>query len=285
MVISHEFEYIKPATLDEVASSLSRYKDKARILAGGTDLNVQLKEDRETPDVLIDIKGIPGLNMIELEKGELRIGAGVTFSDLIASPVVKGFFHMLWEASTTVASVGTRNRATLAGNICSAVPSLDSGPALLCYDAKIIARNKKGERAVSIHDWFTGPKKTALKSDEFVTHIIIPVLAMKNGTSYMKLGRYSGEDLAQAGVGVVVTADLNYRVAYCAVGPVPKRSSRIEALLKGKNPDKNLIQEAQKIAVSEIAPITDIRATKEYRAHMISVMLERGLRTASERIA
>ncbi len=284
MVISHEFEYIKPTTLNEVTDSLSKHGDKARILSGGTDLTVRLKEDIETPDIVIDIKGISELNRFKFANNELTIGAGVTFSDIIASAEIKKSFYMLWEAATTVASVGTRNRATLVGNICSAVPSLDSGPALLCYDAKVLVKSKTGERVISIHDWFIGPKKTALKKDELVTDIVIPQLTIKNGACYMKLGRYAGEDLAQAGVGVIVSADLNYHIAYCAVGPVPKRSWQIEALLKGKNPDKNLIQEAQKIAVSETSPITDIRASKEYRSHMISVMLERGLRIAADRL-
>jgi len=284
MSLTHDFEYFKPKTLNEALDFLAQFGSKAKILAGGTDLILRIKEGFETPDALIDVKGIKELNRIELVDNVLFIGANITFSELIESEIIKDNFHLLWESSKTVASVGTRNRATITGNICSAVPSLDSGPALLVYNAEVLVKNSKGERKISIHDWFIAPKKTAIKSDEMVIGLLIHKHGKKNGTCYMKLGRYTGEDLAQAGVGILVSEENEYRIAFCAVGPIPKRFTKIEALLNGKTLNGELIKEAQLLALSEISPITDIRATKEYRNHMIQVMIERGLKTSIERL-
>ena len=285
MAISHEFNYEKPVSLDGALALLSRYKGSAKILAGATDLAVQLKEGTQTPQCLIDIKGLSELDTLEIQKGHLVIGANVTFQRLVESDLVRRELPMLSESALTVASIGVRNRATIAGNICSAVPSLDAGPVLLVYDAVVVVKGEKGAREIKITDWFKAPRKTALGDDELVVEIRIPIPGVKHRGVYVKLGRYRGEDLAQAGVGVLVTESSVYKVAFNAVGPVPMRSARLEALLDGKSLDDALIQQARSLVPEEIAPITDIRASKEYRIHMCQVMLERSLRAASDLLA
>jgi carbon-monoxide dehydrogenase medium subunit len=282
MPISHEFIYCKPPNLEEVLKTLAEYGNSAYILAGGTDLVVKIKEGLEEPRIVIDIKGIEVLKKIEQKGNMLQIGALVTFTDLINSEIIKTKFPLIWDASKTVASVGIRNRATIVGNICSAVPSLDSGPAMLNYEAIICLKSSKGERNIPISQWFTGPKKTIRNVDEMVTSIIIPIPQEKHAVYYGKLGRYSGEDLAQAGIGIIGFASKQYRISFCAVGPVPKRSEKLEALLNGKELNDKLIEKAKKIIEEEISPITDIRATKEYRMHVMKVMFERGLKKVSE---
>jgi carbon-monoxide dehydrogenase medium subunit len=283
-VISHEFEYIKPKDIVELTELLSQYKTKARILSGGTDLIVRIKDGFEFPDLLIDIKGINELKELKFDKETLFIGACITFNELIDSNIVKDNYPLLWEAAKSVASTAIRNRATLVGNICSAVPSLDSGPALLIYEAEVILKSKDGERIVNINEFFTGPRKTVLKEDEFVYGVKVPHPKKKNGGAYVKLGRYNGEDLAQVGIGVLVLDGNEYRVAHCAVGPVSARARKIENLLNGKKLNDLLIEEAKKLIEEEISPITDIRATKEYRMHMAKVMFERALKTAVDRM-
>lgn len=278
MPITHEFKYLRPTSLDEALKTLAEYGNTARILAGGTDLVGKIKEGFEEPSILIDIKNIPNLGEISKKESEIHIGANVTFTDLINSTLIKEELPLIWEASKTVASVGTRNRATIVGNFCSAVPSLDSGPALLNYDAIVCLKSSKGERKMPITQWFIGPKKTMHNPDELVTGIIVPVPKIKNAVYYGKLSRYSGEDLAQAGVGIIGFADKTFRIAFCAVGPVPKRSEKLETLLNGKDINDELIEKCKKIIEEEISPITDIRSTKEYRMHMIKVMLERGIK-------
>lgn len=280
MPIAHEFEYKKVTGIEDAVELLAEYGDKAKILAGGTDLTVHIKEDHIAPDLVIDIKGIEEFKDLYFDGKKLFIGANVTFSEIIKSQEVKDNFRMLWEASETVASVGIRNLATVAGNICSAVPSLDSAPALLAYDAKIHVQSSKAVRTIDIKEWFLGVKKTAIKPDELLTSITLSLPEEKSASCYKKLGRYAGEDLAQAGIGILSMTNKHYKIAVCAVGPVPKRAIKTEKFLNGKDLTKENIKEAQKIIETEISPITDIRASKEYRTHMIKIMLERGLKEA-----
>lgn len=283
MPATHDFEYFKPLSWEETTELLNKFGATAKILAGGTDLVLKIKEDNEKPDALIDIKAINDVDKIEVNGDKIFIGAGVTFSQIIDSEMMKSELNLLWEAARTVASVGTRNRATMVGNICSAVPSLDSGPPLLVYDAKVNLISINEKRSVSISEWFTGPKKTAIKTGEVVVNVEISIPPKPNGTCYVKLGRYSGEDLAQAGVGIMADNNFNYKIAFCAVGPIPKRIAKIEELLKGKPLSDDIIEEAKNIISHEISPITDIRASKEYRLHIAEIMLERGLKIAERR--
>ncbi|MDA3872110.1 MAG: xanthine dehydrogenase family protein subunit M [Candidatus Marinimicrobia bacterium] len=275
MAILNDFEYEQPKNLKETFILLSKFQDKAKILAGGTDLIVNLKEELAKPKIVIDIKGITELNKIDISADNIFIGAGITFTEIMESTFIKEKLPILWEASKKVASIGIRNRATIVGNICSAVPSLDSAPALLVYNAEVIVQNEKNNRIISIHDWFVRPKKTTLNPDELVLGIKIPIV--KHAGVYEKLGRYKGEDLAQAGIGIFVDEKMNYRFAYCAVGPIPKRMKKLEEFLKGKVISNELIEEATELIPDEISPISDIRSSKEYRTHMMKVMFKRGL--------
>ena len=284
MIIAHEFDYFKPSSIDEAIKLLNKYGAKARILSGGTDLVVRIKDGFETPDAVIDIKGLDELKVLDFKDNKLIVGTLTTFNELIDSEVVKEKFPLLWESAKSVASMGIRNRATMVGNICSAVPSLDSGPALLLYEATVVVKGKDGERRIPIEEWFLGPRKTALKEGELVEYIEIPLPQKKHAGCYVKLGRYNGEDLAQVGVGVLALEGNEYRVAFCAVGPKPTRAKKIEELLNGKELSDSLIEEAKKLVEEEISPITDIRATKEYRMHMAKVMLDRALKAAVGRL-
>ncbi|RLC58115.1 MAG: xanthine dehydrogenase family protein subunit M [Candidatus Cloacimonadota bacterium] len=275
MAILNDFKYYKPQEINETLQLLSEFKENAKILAGGTDLIVHLKEDLVKTENVIDIKGITQLNKIDISKDNIFLGSGVTFTEIIESPELKDKLPILWEASKKVASIGIRNRATVVGNICSAVPSLDSAPALLVYDAEIVVQSKNGKRNISIHNWFTGPKQTILKPEELVLGINIPITI--HAGVYEKLGRYRGEDLAQAGIGIFVDEIKNYRFAYCAVGPVPKRMKKLEDFLQGKEISDKLLEEAAELIPNEISPISDIRSSKEYRIHMMKVMFKRGL--------
>jgi carbon-monoxide dehydrogenase medium subunit len=275
MAITCEYRYERPKTLQQALGLLAEYKEKAKILAGGTDLVVHLKEDMAAPELVLDLKSIQQFKRLEINSDSCFIGAGVTFTELIESSQIKAKFPILWSSSETVASVGVRNRATLVGNICSAVPSLDAGPALLVYQAKIHVQSKQGKRVIPIDAWFTGPKRTSLQADELVLGVEMP-LGKHIGT-YEKLGRYRGEDLAQAGIAIYLTEDWQYRVAHCAVGPVADRMPALEKFLQGKKLQPQLWEEAAALIPAEISPISDIRSSAEYRIHMMQVMFKRGL--------
>jgi len=284
MPITTEFEYLKPKDMDEALHVFSLYREKARALAGGTDLVVHLKENLARPEVVVDIKGLPELAGLTQKGGTLRLGALVTFSDLLDSPLIKGKFPLLWEAALTVASVGVRNRATVAGNICSAVPSADSAPVLAVYEAEVLTRSLKGERRLPIGEWFTGPKKTALLPDEIVTAIELKLPEKKHAGCYMKLSRYDGEDLAQGGIAALAFSDNTYRLAVCALGPKPARCPGTEAVINGNKLGEKLLSKAKEAILREVSPISDIRSSKEYRLHMTQIMLGRALETAVARL-
>ncbi|MBZ5535626.1 MAG: xanthine dehydrogenase family protein subunit M [Acidobacteriia bacterium] len=283
MAIAHQFEYLKPHRLAEAVKTFARYGNRAQLLAGGTDLIGLIADDAVRPDVVIDLKGLAGLSRIELKNGILSVGALVTFSDLRQSPIIAKKFPVIREMTEWVASLGIRNRATMVGNICSAVPCCDSGPILLIYDAAVLVSGPLRKRKIPITDWFTGPRNTALKRGEIVTGLAIPLPKKKHAACFVKLKRYDGGDLAQASVAVLALAGNSYRVAFGSVAPSPIRAPKIEAHLEGKALSDTLLEEAVQLVPEEIAPITDIRATREYRAQMIGVMLKRGLRTAASR--
>jgi carbon-monoxide dehydrogenase medium subunit len=283
VVIANEFDYRRPATLAEVTEILANYSGSVHVLAGGTDLVAWLRDDAIAPDLVVDIKNVPGLHDLRFDGDTLRIGALVTFTDLIESDAVKENAPLLAEMSETVASHGIRNRATMIGNICSAVPSCDAGPVLLAYDTTVHLTGPDGDRSIDINDWFLGLRQTARTDDEVVTHLTIAL--RPHGGVYVKLMRYGGEDLAQAAVGIVAYADHEYRVAFGAVAPTPIRSARIEDALRGKPLDDTVIADAIAMVRGEISPITDIRASAEYRTRMTEVMLKRGLVAAVERLA
>jgi CO/xanthine dehydrogenase FAD-binding subunit len=285
MPIACAFEYHKPADLARACEILGRYGKNAAVLAGGTDLLVWMKEGVRSPQAVVDVKGIGALHRLEVHDEALIVGACVTFTELLESGVVRNQLPLLWECSHSMASVGVRNRATLAGNICSAVPCLDGAPALLNYEADVLLESADGGRQIPLREWFLGPRRTAMREGEMVAAIGIPIPQRKNGACYVKLGRYRGEDLAQVGVGILALEGHEYRVAFCAVGPVPTRASKIEALLNGHPLTEEAVRAAQRLLPEEISPITDIRASQEYRMHMARIMLARGLAAAAARLA
>jgi CO/xanthine dehydrogenase FAD-binding subunit len=285
MALAHQFEYFRPSEIQEAVGILSQAGDRAQILAGGTDLIPWIGEELLFPEVLVDIKGIGELPGIVMGEHDIRIGALVTFSELIDSDLIRQRLPVVFEMARTVASPGIRNRATLVGNICSAVPSCDAGPVLLVHQAEVLVQSASGERSVPMKEWFLGPRKTALQVGEVVTGVLLPLPERKQNGCYVKLGRYRGEDLAQASVAILALPDDRYRIAFGAVAPTPVRAPRTESLIAGNELTDEIIAQAQRLAPEEIVPITDIRATERYRLHMVTVMLERGLRAARHRLA
>jgi CO/xanthine dehydrogenase FAD-binding subunit len=285
MSIACEFEYAKPTGLKEALGLLARNVAGGSVpLAGGTDLVAWLRDGAVSPGALVDIKGLEELDGIRVKDNKLWLGANATFAEIVESPRVRKQAPLLAESSGMVASVGVRNRATVGGNICSAVPCCDSGPTLLVYEAAIHVATQRGMKSIPAVKWFLGPRRTALAKGGIVVGISIPLA--KHAGAFAKLKRYRGEDLAQASVAVRVDAKGIWRVAYGSVAPTPIRGPKVERLLKGqKNPSDELLARAAVLAEAEVAPITDIRGSKEYRRLMVGVMLKRTVRLAAERLA
>lgn len=286
MTIAHRFEYERPDSLHGVIEALVQYAGRARILAGGTDLIGWIREDIITPEAVIDIKALEELKTIQYADDTLSIGALVTFNQLLDSENIRREFPLVFEMAGRVASNGVRNRATMAGNICSAVPCNDSGPVLMVYEATLQVAGPGGKRDIPALEWFLGPRKTALRPDEVLTGIILKKPACAHAGCWLKLGRYKGEDLAQASTAILLLEEhQEVRLAFGSVAPTPIRGTRIEERLTGKPADAALIAEARSMLPELIAPITDVRASREYRLHMVGVMLERGLPAVAERLA
>jgi carbon-monoxide dehydrogenase medium subunit len=283
MTLTRSFTYVKPGSLPEALALLTEHGREAAVLAGGTDLVSWMRDALVAPEVVIDLKGVPGLGSIALVDGTLSLGALATFSDVLRSPVVAAAFPVLVEMAGTVASVGIRNRATVAGNLCSAVPSNDAGPVLLAAGANLQIATREGERTIPLADWFLGPRRTSLAEGELVTGITIP-LPGSHGGCYLKLGRYRGEDLAQASVAVLALPGGRYRIAFGAVAPAVFRATSIEACLEGRALDEAALAEVAGLVAGAISPISDLRASAEYRTHMCRVMLVRALRAAAGRL-
>ncbi len=278
-----KFEYVRPGTIGEALAFLSENKGQAKLLAGGTDLIPQLKK-REIgkPVYVVDLKAIPGLDAISYDAASgLTIGPLATMNAVGFHPAVLEKFNALSQAALSMASPQVRNRGTITGNICNAVPSADSAPALLALGASVKIAGPKGERIVRLDEFFTGPRKTVLGDDELVTGIVVPNQDPEYRGVYLKLSPRHSMDLAVVGVAAVGVLDggvcKNVRIALGAVAPTPIRSPMAEGLLEGKAVNPALIDEAAEHALTQCSPIDDHRASREYRCDMVFAMTRRAL--------
>lgn len=283
MTMTHSFEYFRPKTVKEACQLLKNHKNSV-ILAGGTDLCNMLKDSIKTPSAVIDIKQIKELKSISISNNTLTVGALVTFSQIMASKDICNWYPVLAEAAATVASGSTRNRATMVGNITTAVPSADSAAPLMAYDTVAVIQSTKGVRRVSLEKFFIGPRKTVVRPDEIVTALEVTTPDSDHAGIYLKHTRYAGEDLAQSGMCLLAFPDNTFRVGYSACAATPLRGHKLEKLINGKEMTEELLEQAKNIIDSEIAPITDIRSTSEYRRLMMKVMFERGYKAVCERL-
>ena len=280
-----KFNYLAPTTLDEALSLLSEYRGRAKVIAGGTDLVPKLKRrEIRAPEYVIDLKGIPGLDEIKFDASGLTLGAMVTIEMVESSAKIQQRLGILAQAAQSMASPQVRNRGTIAGNICNAVPSADSAPPLLTLGARLKIVSGKGERTVNIEDFFTGPGQTALDEDEILAEIQLSSIPPNGKGVYLKLTPRRAMDLAIVGVAVVVIPQdgicRDIRIALGAVAPTPIRAKKAEAILKGQKLDDKLIEKAAQAAAGQSNPIDDHRASAEYRRDMVEVLAKRAIKQA-----
>jgi CO/xanthine dehydrogenase FAD-binding subunit len=282
----NKFEYLAPLSLNEALVMLREAKD-AKILAGGTDLLVQMKYGLCQPSLIIDVKNIPEPNAISAGKNGVYVGSAIPLSKMLASPLFPREFNMLTQACSLIGSVQVRNRATMAGNICNAAPSADSAPALLCLGAKVIAVCSRGSRTINVADFFKAPGETALNADELVIAIEIPLPSERSAGCYLRHTTREEMDIAVVGVGsfLTLTQDRKIkqaRIALGAVAPTPLRAYEAEYMLTGKAPTQEIIDQVAAKTAEEAVPISDMRGSANYRCEMVKVLtrrtLERSLR-------
>ena len=271
----HSFSYAAPSDRKALLALLKKEGSRARLLAGGTDILVDIRYGKAKPALLIDLKKVEDLRKISFDAKEgLSIGAAVTCADLIANPVIKGKFALIADAASRIGSPQLRNRATIAGNLCTASPCADLGCAMLALGASIEIESVSGKRVVELAKFFTGVKATVLKPEELVTRLIVPA-AMAGAVSGMeKLKRIKGHDLALASVAMVIKGDL-LRIAVGSCAPTPV----VLPDLSAKAPLPKVLEALKKT----IDPITDVRASKEYREAMAQAFVERLLGRLAKR--
>ena len=265
---------------------LFQHGKEAKVIAGGTDLLPQMKKRELAPRYLIGLKNIGGLDYIEYDRARgLRIGPLATLHAVETSPIVNERFPALAQATYSMASAQIRNMGTVVGNICNAVPSADTAPALIVLAAKVkVASHRNGERVIPVEELFAGPSETVLSHDELVLEVQVPDPVAHRGSAYVKHMQRSAMDLAIVGVAAAITAADrrcdDVRIALAAVAPTPIRAREAEGMLKGKVFAARSVERAAEAAAAESRPISDIRASLEYRRAMVRVLTRRALNQA-----
>lgn len=275
-----KFDYHAPERLQESLELLEKLGKDAKVLAGGTDLIVNLRARVEHPRNLIDIKKVKELQELSYDaKSGLTVGASVTLNRLIHDKEVAKIYPILREAASTIADFQVRNRATLVGNICNASPAADMAPALLVLNATVNIASRKSTRKVPIREFFTGVKRTVLSANEIVTSVTVPTPPNSCRGGYLKACRTLGEDVAIVGVGGLLIPNgkttPQFRIAYASVAPTPVRAFEAEKIFESKKSVDELLEEVMPIVMRSVSPISDVRGGRDYRTNLVKVLTKR----------
>ena len=283
----HPFAYARPETLAEALAMLEKHGPDARLLAGGTDLVIGLRDDTIRPAVVIDLKRIAELGpAIREDGGYVSISARTVMTDIVADERVRRHFLALAEAADVVGSVQIRNRATLAGNICHGSPAADTAPPLLVYGAVVVVAGPGGTRRLPIDDFIVGAHKTALGRGELVTAIELPVPDRPLGAAYTRLTRRRGTDLASVTLCCAVDEAGITRLAFGSVGPRAFLVIDETGVLADPGaPDDAKAAILERMFAGASPSPRSMRASPEYRQAMLRVLGSRALRTAIDRLA
>ncbi len=272
-------QYCRPSTLDEAIAVLAEAGENGRVLVGGTDLLVHVRRQPLEPLVLVDLKTATDLPpAMDVGADSVTFGPTATMGEIGADPTMQQWFPSLTESSKVVGSVAIRNRATLIGNICNSSPACDTAPALLVHGAQVTIRSASGERTVPLQDFFTGPGQNVCGNDEVVVRVELDAPADGYRSGFQRLTRRRGVDLATVNVAAGVSADGEITLGLGAVAPTP-------LLTATSGPVDYTDDAAVRAAVTELVgvakPISDVRATKEYRQAMLIVLAERAVKAAT----
>ena len=289
-ILSTEFEYFEPSSVEEAVNLLGRYKEQSAVLSGGTDLLVRIKQKRIEPRYLVNIKRIDALRRIEKTPELLRIGAATSLLEIEQHDFVRSDLQALHEAVSSIGSMQIRNMATLGGNISRASPAGDSPPPLLVLGARVNLRETTGTRSIPIEEFFKGPGRTIMKPSELFVSLEIPNPPKASGTAFLKVAR-TGMDLAKVNAASMIMVEDNVvqscRVALGGVAPTPIRVKKAEELLIGEKPTDARFADAAKTASDEVRPIASShrhkRSTAQYRINVSGALVKRTLQLARDR--
>jgi carbon-monoxide dehydrogenase medium subunit len=287
----YRFCYYEPKTIEEACSLLSQFGEDAKVLVGGTDLLPRMRRGLMAPSYIVNIKKIPGLDSIteEPESG-LRIGALVTLAELAGNPVIRDKFPMIRTAANSIGSLQVRNLATLGGNLCNAAPSADMAPPLLAMESTVKIAGLKGQREISVEDFFVGPGEVKLEQGELLIEIHIPFPPLHAKQIYVKHSVRRSMDIALVGVAVCLCLDeksgvcREARIALGAVAPTPIRAKVAEKMILGKALKEIPLSSIGEMVSSEASPISDVRGSAHYRSEMVSSITIRALKSLQSEV-
>lgn len=275
------FDYIRPNNMNELLDALREFGSKAKLIAGGTDLAIALKERLISPDVIIDLNHLrTTLSGVVVTKDTLKIGAMTTYTELESEPNVQRYARALVEAASQVGTYQIRNLGTIGANLANGSPAADTAPPLIVLSAKLNLQSKHGERQMPVETFITGVKKTAIRPDEVITSVEIP----RNDriSSYWMRAAKRNENVISV-VSVAVASEIQgnsfgkSRISLGAVAPTPILASESSAKLTGSPINPETIEEVSKLAKKESKPISDVRAGAEYRSHLVYVLTKRSI--------
>ncbi len=283
------FNFIRPNNLDEACDLLVRYKDKAKIIAGGTDLIIALREEKlaNCLEIIIDISNLEELNHIKEEGKYIRIGSGVRHVEIAKNKLIKKYAPVLSMAASVVGSPQIRNRGTIVGNIITASPAADTIPALIVLDTKLVIRKGKEKRKMFLKDIFEGPNKVNLKSDEIVGEIFFEKLPLNAKSNFIKLARRNAVDKSRMNIAIVAQQNkkkeiTDIRISVGSLTPIPQRFKDAEDLLLGEIPTQDLIQNAGKKIAEEMINKSGYRWSTEYKEPVVKSLIGRVLNRVLE---
>jgi carbon-monoxide dehydrogenase medium subunit len=278
------FDYARPATVREFEALLARHATDARILAGGTDLLVLVKEKLLSPRHLIDIGHLTELQGITGSEGQgLTILAGTKMAVIESHPLVQGLAPALAFAASQLGSVQVRHMATMAGNVCHASPSAETPPVLLAHGAEVTLAREGGERRIPLAEFFLAYRKTALQPGEYLRAFHLPALSANAATAYRFRGLRRAMEIDMVNVACYLeleedrAAARDVRIALGAVGPIPYRATAAEKALVGRPVGPDFLEDAGHLAADAAQPIDDVRASAAYRREMVRVLVKRAL--------
>lgn len=286
----HDFDYVAPTTLDEALAALAAHNGRARCLAGGTDLIDQMRTGRKRPELVVDVKKIPELNVLSANGAGLRLGAAVPCSDVYRNEVVARDYSALADAARIIGGIQIQNRASIGGNVCNSSPAADSVPALIALQAVCVIAGPNGRREVPVEQFFTGPGQNVLQAGELLVELRMPARPPRSGSHYRRFIPRNEMDIAVVGVGASVQLEQDgatiaaARIGLGAVGPTPLFAAEAAAALIGKRvDDEAALADAAEAARAIIQPIDDMRGPKWFRNHVTGVLVQRVVRAAATR--
>jgi carbon-monoxide dehydrogenase medium subunit len=279
------FDYLEPRTIEEAVSLLGTHQGKAKVIAGGTDLLNQIRLKAIKPEYVVDISYIPALDYIKYDsKGRLSLGAMTTIAAIENSAEVNQRHPMIAQAAGLIGSRAIRNVGTIGGNLCHAAPCAETAPSLLGLEAKVTVVRPDGKRTIPLEKFFTGPGRTALQTGELLIEIQVPPMPPDSTGVYLKHTTRGTVNPAIVGVAAIVAMDgkrcKEVKLVLGAVAPTPIRARNAETILRGEEVDDALMEKAAWMASDESKPISDVRASAEYRKEMVKVFTTYALRKA-----